>query len=429
MPENIAIKEKNRTVFSSWRENELSRDEVAAKYPEMPKLVLLKIDLNRRGVIYTDRACAACDPDIHYLQVENIHNSDSYKTLEGFLLRDGSCVCKTHRETPNFHREPYIIDYVDGKFVVIDEGKIIEEIFPWEKPDFLDKVTSNGTPMRKVARVRAQRFEIHPNLVCHYWDNPKDGCKYCGLFALHRKDAGIGYPDSFYQDIAETAIEAFKQKGRYANVHMTAGSILSGNEIFDDELEVYIKSIQAVGRAFKEQWIPMQIVSSAFNERQLKRLKNETGITTYDTDMELLDEELFNWICPGKARTVGHKEWKRRLFAAVDIFGKNHVNTGIVVGVEQAKPNGYRCEDEAYEETMKAAEEITSHDVALTLSVWHAVKGSVFYRQLNPSLEYYVRLTLGFAELHRKYKLHIIPDDYRRCGNHMNMDLDRLMRV
>jgi hypothetical protein len=425
----ITMADKEAAVKSSWRENELSRDAVAAKYPEVPKLVILKIDLNRRGVVYTDRAFSACDPGYYYLQEENLNTQDRFMAPVGFLLRDGSSVCKTHREIPGFHREPYTVDYIDGKFMVLDEGKIVEEIFPWEKPDFFDKLTSNGTPMKKVAQIRSQRFEIHPNLVCHYWDNPRDGCKYCGLFAVHRKDAGIGYPDSFYQDIEETAIEAFKQKGRYANVHMTAGSILSGKEIFEDELELYIKSIQSVGKAFKEQWIPMQIVSSAFNERQLKRLKNETGITTYDTDMEVLDEELFNWICPGKAKTVGYGEWKRRLFAAVDIFGKNHVNTGIVVGVELAKPNGYRCEEEAYEKVLKAAEDIAAHDVALTLSVWTAVQGSVFYRQLSPSLEYYVRLTLGFAELHRKYKLHIIPDDYRRCGNHMNMDMDRLLQV
>lgn len=417
------------TDILNWRERELSLDEVAAKYPDVPKLVILKIDLTRRGVIYSQRAFEAVDPDLHYIQSENININENYAAPEGFLLRDGTSVCRTHMKTYKFHREPYVIDYIDNKFYVTDEGRIIEEIFPWEKPDFYDKVTSNGTPMNKVARVRSQRFEVHPNLVCHYWNNPKDGCKYCGLFAVHRKDAGIGYPDSFYQDIEETAVEAFKQKGRYANVHMTAGSVLSGKEIFDDELEIYIKSIQAVGKAFKEPWIPMQIVASAFNERQLKRLKNETGITTFDTDMEVLDEELYKWICPGKERTVGYREWKRRLFAAVDIFGRGNVNTGVVVGVELARPNGYKTEDEAYEKLMKQAEDITSHDVALTLNIWTPVKGSVFFKQNNPSLEYYVRVAKGFAELHKKYKLTIIPDDYRRCGNHANMDMDRLLQI
>ena len=45
--------------------------------------------------------------------------------------------------------------------------------------------------------------------------------------------------------------------------------------------------------------------------------------------------------CPGKQKAVGYREWKRRLIAAVDIFGKGYVNTGIVGGVELAKPYGF----------------------------------------------------------------------------------------
>lgn len=415
--------------ISDWRNKELSFYEVVSKYPQIPRLLILKIDLSRRGVVYTREALEAVDPDLHYIDPNNFHTDEKLVAPLGFLLRDGSSVCRTHTESYEFHREPYMIDYIENKFVIVDEGKTLEEIFPWEKPDFYDKVTSNGTAMNRVAAVRSQRFEVHPNLVCHYWDNPKDGCKYCNLFALHRRDAGIGYPDSFFQDIEETSIEAFKQKGRYSNVHMTAGSILSGKELFEDELDLYIKSIQAVGKAFKDQWIPMQIVASAFNERQLKRLKNETGITSFDTDMEVFDESLYEWICPGKAKTVGYQEWKKRLYTAVDVFGRGNVNTGVVVGVELAQPNGYQSEDEGYEKILKEAESIVQHDVAITMNIWNPVKGSILFKQNNPSLEYYVRVAQGFAELHKQYHISIIPDDYRRCGNHANLDLDRLLQL
>lgn len=413
--------------ITNWRERELNIEQVAAKYPDVPYLIILKIDIKRRGVIYTERALEAVDPEFHLVQAVNINTDEEMPAPLGFLLRDGSSVCETHIETYPFHREPYVIDHIDGKFYITDNGKILEEIFPWERPDFYGKITSHGTPMEQVAQVRSQRFEVHPNLVCHFWDNPKEGCKYCNLFSVHHNDKGTGYPDSFFEDITETAVEAFKQKGRYANVHMTAGSLLTGKEIFDDELEIYIKSIQAVGKAFREQWIPMQIVSSAFNERQLKRLKNETGITTYDTDIEVLNPEIYRWICPGKARVIGHNEWINRLYKAMEIFGHGRVNTGVVVGVELAEPNGFKSEDEAYADTMRRAEELTKNGVALTINVWTPCKGSILFKQNNPSLDYYVRVAKGFNDLHRKYKLSIIPDDYRRCGNHINLDLDRLI--
>ena len=37
-------------------ERELSLIDVVAKYPEVPRLIIVKIDAQRRGVHYTDRA-------------------------------------------------------------------------------------------------------------------------------------------------------------------------------------------------------------------------------------------------------------------------------------------------------------------------------------------------------------------------------------
>lgn len=129
----------------------------------------------------------------------------------------------------------------------------------------------------------------------------------------------------------------------------------------------------------------------------------------------------------GEGRAIGHNEWISRLYKAVEIFGHGRVNTGVVVGVELAEPNGFKSEDEAYADTMRRAEELTKNGVALTINVWTPCKGSILFKQNNPSLDYYVRVAKGFNDLHRKYKLSIIPDDYRRCGNHINLDLDRLI--
>lgn len=57
---------------------------------------------------------------------------------------------------------------------------------------------------------------------------------------------------------------------------------------------------------------------------------------SYTADLEVLDEKMFEWICPGKAHYVGYNNWKERLYQAVDIFGRGYVNTGIVSGIELA---------------------------------------------------------------------------------------------
>jgi hypothetical protein len=140
-----------------------------------------------------------------------------------------------------------------------------------------------------------------------------------------------------------------------------------------------------------------------------------------------LNERVFDWICPGKAGRVGYREWKRRLVAAVDIFGRSNVGTGLVGGVELAKPNGFTSEDDAIKSTLDEAEDLASHGVTTVYIVWVPRPGSVFHDQKNPSLEYYVRLARGLHDLRVRYGLRADFDDYRRCGNHPDSDLSRLL--
>ena len=420
-------------MANNWREEELSREEVIEKYPDFPPLLVLKIDADRRGVHFTDAAFDLVDPKIHQVSTDgNIHKtkSDGTKKISpvGLTFRDGTVLCKGHAEIHDYtHRDPYILDVVDGKLHLIDQDEVLEEVTFWEKPDFLDKVTSNGTPMSEIATARPQRITLTPQIKCHFWDKPGNGCKYCGLFAETRDKEVPDRDEKYFQDVYETVAEAVKQKGRFCHYHMTSGSTLTGRtEIFDDEVDLYIKTLQAAGRAFKTKKFPVKLVASAFSKKQLQRLYDETGITTYTTDLEVLNERLFRWVCPGKAEFVGYRQWKQRLYDAVDIFGRGNVDCGLVGGVELAQPNGFQSEDEALAAVLKEADEIAAHGVSFAEIVWNTIPGSYFYKQKVPSLEYYVRLAAGLAEVRRKNGLNIYTDDYRRCGNHPNTDLARI---
>jgi hypothetical protein len=419
------------SVDKNWRKKELSRAQVAEKYPDIPKLTILKIDASRRGLHYTDRAYAAVDPSVHHVEPIELlgtgQNQNKKLSPLGLTLRDGSVICQGNREiTEHIHRDRYLVDVVDGKLVLADGDEAAEEVEFWERPAFYDKVTSNGTPMWQVATARPQRLAIYPYPKCTFWDIPGNGCKYCSLFASNRTVESVLRDEKFFQDVTETVTEALKQKGRYASYMMTSGSAIGGKEVFDDEIDIYVKTLQAVGKAFKTDKFPVKLVASAFNEKQLRKLYDNTGITTYTTDLEVLNEKLFNWICPGKAKFVGYNEWKNRLYKAVEIFGRGNVNSGFVGGIEMAQPNGFTSEDDALESTLKEADEIASHGVSFAECVWTTDPKSVFYNQHTPSLEYFVRLASGLAGIRRKYGLNIYTDDYRRCGNHPNTDLARI---
>ncbi|QCH28105.1 radical SAM protein [Clostridium tyrobutyricum] len=412
----------------SAKRNELTLKEVIDKYNDVSPFVIIKADVQRRSVIYTDRAIKAADKNVHQLQSRGIFFSIGEKEdyfPVSLLLRDGTSIMTGPLPTA---KNPYVVDYIDGKFYITDNGEIVEEVEYWTKPDYYEKFTSRGTPMWHIATSRPQRIDIDPYSYCHFWDNGK-GCKYCNIgLNFNRNKIQNNKPARLDpQDVYETVKEALKEPGRLESVFLTAGSILSGDEIFDDEVNLYIDILQAIGENFKTKRFPSQMISSAFNEKQLQKIYENTGIMSFTSDIEVLDEEKFKWICPGKDKLIGYKEWKRRIIAAVDIFGRGNVNSGIVGGVELAKPYGFKDEDEAFRVILEEAEKFAEKGVSIVQCVWTPYPGSVFQNQENPSLEYYVKLSKSLDDIRRKYGLNIDMDNYRRCGNHPDTDLSRVI--
>ncbi|MBV4420461.1 radical SAM protein [Clostridium tyrobutyricum] len=412
----------------SAKRNELTLKEVIDKYNDVSPFVIIKADVQRRSVIYTDRAIKAADKNVHQLQSRGIFFSIGEKEdyfPVSLLLRDGTSIMTGPLPTV---KNPYVVDYIDGKFYITDHGEIVEEVEYWTKPDYYEKFTSRGTPMWHIATSRPQRIDIDPYSYCHFWDNGK-GCKYCNIGSnFNRNKTQNNKPARLDpQDVYETVKEALKEPGRLESIFLTAGSILSGDEIFDDEVNLYIDILQAIGENFKTKRFPSQMISSAFNEKQLQKIYENTGIMSFTSDIEVLDEKKFKWICPGKDKLIGYKEWKRRIIAAVDIFGRGNVNSGIVGGVELAKPYGFKDEDEALRVILEEAEKFAEKGVSIVQCVWTPYPGSVFQNQENPSLEYYVKLSKSLDDIRRKYGLNIDMDNYRRCGNHPDTDLSRVI--
>lgn len=209
-------------------------------------------------------------------------------------------------------------------------------------------------------------------------------------------------------------------------IMLTGGVDLSGEIFLDNEVDYYIKILKSIGQLFSAKKYPSQLIGLSYSNSQLKRLYEETGLMCYTSNLEVLDEKLFKWICPGKNSYIGYGKWKENLYQAVEIFGKGYVNTGIVGGVELATPFGYKIEDEALENTLYEAEQIMKYGVGVVSCVWRIANGSIFANQKSPSLEYYVKLSKGLDLLRRKYNLNNEMDDYRRCGNHPDTDLGRI---
>ena len=414
------------TKIANWREKELPIEAVFEKYPEIPKLVILKTDVHRRGYILTEKAHELFNKGDYQSQADTIFGKKegTNKIPIGLVFRDGTSLVGGYYENYGI-RDPYVIDDIDGKFFLTDNGKVYEEVEFWREPDFYRKKTSKGTPMGEVVNVRPQRLNVAISRVCHFWDKPGEGCKYCNVGINGIDSVKKGIPDLFdYDEVAEAVAEAVKQKGRFAMIMVTTGSILTGEKVFDDEVDEIIKAFEKIKPIFKTNDLKVQLIASAYDKEQLKRLKEATGIIGYTSDIEVMNKELFEWICPGKAAHIGYDEWKKRIFDAVEVFGEGNVNSGIVGGVELAQPNGFKTEEEALKAYLEEAEDFAKHGVSIAYIVWGVC--GIFHNQVVPSLDYYVALAKGLNEINVKYNLKTYFDDYRRCGNHPNTDIGRI---
>lgn len=393
------------------------------KYPDFPLFVMIKIEAQRRGIRFTERALRKVNPVIHQLQVRSFSRETDALIPVALILRDGTSIIA--RVEKNMERKPLLID-VDEKediIVIKDGNEVLEQVFYWEKPDYYDKVTKSRIPMWKIVNARPQRLDINPYQFCDMWARNM-GCKFCGIAGTYKKSCKPMYLK--LQDIDEAFSQALKQPGRYTNIFLTGGINLKGKKMFDEEVDFYIRLLQTIGKYFKTDRFPSQLIGAPYNEYQLKKLYEETGLMSYSANLEVLDAQKFAWICPGKAKYVGYEQWKEHLYQAVEIFGRGNVNTGIVCGVEMAEPYGWSSEEEGIEKTLTEAENLMKYGVDVVSCVWRVAKESLLCNQFQPSLEYYVRMAKGLWLLREKYSLISDMDNYRRCGNHPDTDLQRM---
>jgi hypothetical protein len=310
--------------------------------------------------------------------------------------------------------------------MLIDEGEAIEEVSYWPASDYSFKLTGRGTPMWQVLISRPQRMDINTYQHCDFWKEPGMGCKFCFVGATYHQNKDIKTEFVDLDDVEEAVAEALKQPGRFRMIQLCSGTVLGGEELLDDEVNRYIEMLKRIEKHTEGKKIMTQIVATAFNERQLRRLYDETILASYTADIEVLNEAVFNWVCPGKAKYIGYQGWKERLYKAADIFGPDMVDTGIVSGVELAEPYGFCSEEEALEKGISEAEDLARHGVGIAQTVFHVEPGSIFFKQKTATLDYLIAFTKALEELRSTYKLSYYYDDYRTCGNHPNTDLNRI---
>ena len=192
-------------------------------------------------------------------------------------------------------------------------------------PKFYDSSfkTSDGIPMKKIALVHGidcLGTTIYQK--CKYW-TCGEACKFCGIELSLEYDTTI--VEKNHNQVNEV-IAVAREEGRCEHITLT-----SGTEEGDDKgAKRYIELLKGIKERYPKLPIHVQIEPFEGTLDYMDELK-EAGTDTIGIHIEILDNKLREIITPGKSKIPNQlfeDNWKR----AVEIFGKNQVETYILTG-------------------------------------------------------------------------------------------------
>lgn len=395
----------------------------AGKYPGVPREVILKEDLLRRGLTLSDQAMEAargCRTQAYYLFSYNISGHHDLKeglstaAPEDIVFRAGPHNLKRSWVRVVLNREsPYLVDMIGGVPMICEQGTPVAEVVYPTKPAYYGKSFPNGLRYEQVIPLLYDSYAFITTFrACHYWGD-KEECRFCDInYNLRelRKLTGDHVTADAIKDkrqvvevLAAMAEEPDPAK-RMITVIMTGGSIVrpvrGGPDNATDFNLPYVEAIrERLGRR-----IPIVMITESQPLENVRRFR-DAGVTSHNANLEVWDKRLFEAIAPGKAKYIGYDLWVRRLVEAVDIMGEGGVSPNMVSGVEMAQPGGFQTVAEAVASAAEGFEFLMSHGVIPHLDTWCIEPGTAFAGHPPIPLDFLIQADLAWYETWRKYKL------------------------
>jgi hypothetical protein len=380
------------------------------EFPDVHPHIVLKTDLLIQG---TDITKAALDnfqqrDDLlwkgYHLFSFDFQETKLYgdKIPSHMHLEDG---CNIQVRTNKL--SPYVIDLVDGEFVIRERESnyiIARKVWFERKPKWYDMRTKDGIPMPAIAQGMCRYLYVLLNKYCELF-NTHDECLFCDLNTTLRdqkeggEDLVARMEPEVVAEVIQTALHADHHIGW---LYLSGGTILKKYR-GQTELDFYCTRLNAI-RERLQVWIPAAFQVAPYDDEGWKRI-HDTGVPSVQPNIEVWDKKLFKWICPGKEKFVGYDEWIKRTIRAVNFWGPGKVNPNFVIGVEMAKPYGFKDVSSAVKSTAGGWDFLMSHGVVPRYNTWCIESNTIFgeQQQLAPPLKYFIEVQKAYTELRWKY--------------------------
>lgn len=405
-------------------------DAVVREFEDIPFEAIVKEDCLRRGIWFEPEALAAGH---RYARKSYFIFSFDHRPLsemegevsvrddapEEIMLEGGPWdfrrVVVSVRLNPD---SPWRVTLSDeGSPVLSCEGETICQVGFAPTPPYYGEALSDGTPITEVAPSIEWGYLLYLTVfrMCQYFGKEEE-CQFCDINRnfKQQREAGRSYFAVKPIDRLMEALERVVASGAQAEAYtLTGGSVLSELE-GEDEAGFYIRYAEAIESRWPGRWTGKMVVQ-ALPKEAVQRIR-DAGISIYHPNYEVWDPDLFEKLCPGKARHVGRDRWIARILDAAEVFTPARVIPNFVAGIEMARPHGFVREEDAWRSTGEGLDFFMSKGVVPRFTSWCPEPLSVLGRENGPaSLRYHVGLLRTWRDTHARHGLPA-PPGYGKPG-------------
>jgi hypothetical protein len=391
---------------------------LSRRYPDIPLEAIVKEDLLRCGMAWSHEAleiAATFKPKAYFIfsfdmvpiaQMELNENTRAPEEvrLVGGPYRFGPVVVSV-RLNPG---SPYRVEARDGVLALEADRQTVAQVELQQSPAYYRRTLASGKPIMDIAPTIEWGYLLYLTVfrLCQYF-GAQEECQFCDINENYRQQKKSGRPYTSVKSVEEIveALEIIASTDSESKAYTVTGGSITGTLDGLSEVEFYARYPEAIEKRFPGRWIG-KVVVQALTKDEVRRFK-DAGAQVYHPNYEVWDQRLFETLCAGKARYIGHDEWVRRILDAAEVFGPENVIPNFVAGIEMSRPHGFPTVDEAIASTAEGLDFFMRHGVSPRFTTWCPEPMSVLGKDGNgpAPLEYHVRLLQVYRDTRLRYRL------------------------
>lgn len=376
------------------------------EFPDLPREVFFKEDLLRLGLSLNEPLGGAEAPPESYQQksyfifsfdrtpIQNMEEQENLRAPEEIALSGGPFDLRRTIVSVRLNpASPYALGRDEHGFALWLEDELIARVELPPPPAHYGKTLASGKPVVEIAPVIEWGYLIYLTVFrrCQYVGTDQE-CRFCDINPNFDQQRAAGRVYTTVKGIDEVleALDLVAAGDTRSKAYTLTGGSVTSQLRGQTESEFYLAYAQAIEQRFPGRWIG-KAVMQAMPADELRRFR-EAGIRIYHPNYEVWDARLFEWLCPGKNRTIGRQAWIDLILDAREVFGAENVIPNFVGGVEMARPHGFTDVEEAIRSTGEGLEFFMSRGITPRFTTWCPEPLSNLGSQEPAPLEYHLRL-------------------------------------